>query len=284
MKRIIICDSGLGGLNIASHFFTIPGGAEAEPCELIYFNAYPEKGRGFNTLPDERAQENQFRSVLEGMIPFAPDLCLIACNTLSIVWERLRAWWQPPFPVSGIVEAAVDVMADALKEEPGASIIILGTKTTVESGVYPERLLRRGIAGDRVHSLGCPGLPTVLESDPASAAIRDRIAGIAGEAVKQLQPRPAKLLLGLCCTHFGFAEPLWLGEFEKAFGIPVEIVNPNDRFGGGLRAVSFRYLARIPLFGGARDNIGRFFAVSAPAITEALQTAEPKPALFELNP
>ena len=283
MKRIIICDSGLGGLNIAGHFFSGTGDS-ADPCELIYFNAYPEKGRGFNTLPDQRAQEEQFRSALEGMIPFAPDRCLIACNTLSIVWERLNTWWQPPFPVSGIVESAVDAMIEAMKAEPDASILILGTKSTVESGVYPERLIRRGIAGERIYSLGCPGLPTVLESDPASAEVRDRIAGYAEEAVKQLRPRPAKFLLALCCTHFGFAEPLWRSEFEKVFGgIPVGIVNPNDRFGCGLRAVSFRYLARIPLFAGARDNIGRFFAASAPAVTEALRTAEPEPALFKLN-
>ena len=120
MKRIIICDSGLGGLNIAGHFFSVTDDS-AEPCELIYFNAYPEKGRGFNTLPDQRAQEEQFRSALEGMIPFAPDRCLIACNTLSIVWERLRAWWQPPFPVSGIVESAVNAMIEAMKAEMAAS-------------------------------------------------------------------------------------------------------------------------------------------------------------------
>ena len=50
MKRIVVCDSGLGGLNIAGGFFAAP--PSAEPCELIYFNAYPEAGRGFNTLPD----------------------------------------------------------------------------------------------------------------------------------------------------------------------------------------------------------------------------------------
>lgn len=283
MKRIIVCDSGLGGLNIAGHFFSAANSSNAEPCELIYFNAYPEAGRGFNTLPDERSQENQFRRVLEGMIPFEPDLCLVACNTLSIVWERLRAWWQPPFPVSGIVETAVDAMAEAMTREPGASMIVLGTKSTVASNVYPERLIRCGIAGERIISLGCPGLATVLESDPASAEVRDRIAGYAREAPERFPRRPSKLLLGLCCTHFGFAATLWRSEFEKAFGVPVETVNPNDRFGSGLRAVSFRYHARIPLFAGARDNIGRYFAASAPAIAEALREAKPEPDLFKLD-
>lgn len=281
MKRIIVCDSGLGGLNIAGHFFSASCGT-AEPCELIYFNAYPEKGHGFNALPDERSQEELFRRVLEAMIPFSPDLCIIGCNTLSVVWERLRAWWQPPFPVSGIVNTAVDAMADALREEPDAPMLILGTKTTVGSGIYQERLFRRGISADRLSSLGCPGLPTILESDPASTEVRNRIAGYAREMLERFPRRPSKLLLAFCCTHFEFASSLWQSEFEKVFGIPVKIVDPNNHFDCNFHAVSFRYLARIPLFAGARDNIGRFFAVSAPAITGALQDAKPDPDLFKL--
>ena len=282
MKRVIVCDSGLGGLNIAGHFFS-PRQASAEPCELVYFNAYPEAGRGFNMLPDDRAREALFRNVLEGMARFAPDLCLIACNTLSIVWDRLGAYWRPSFPVAGIVDAAVEAMAGALEKNDGASMLILGTKSTVASGVYPERLARRGIEPGRLHSLGCPGLATLLESDPVAPEVRERIAGYAREACEKFRFGPAKLLLALCCTHFGFAAPLWREEFEKAAGVPVGIVDPNDRFGGDLRAEKFSYHARIELFPGAREGIGRYFAASAPAIADALRNAKPEPALFALE-
>ena len=284
MKRIVVCDSGLGGLNIAGHFFAPRDGrTQEEICELIYFNAYPEAGLGFNALPDERAQETMFRNVLEGMIPFAPDLCLVACNTLSIVWERLRTYWRPPFPVDGIIDVAVEAMYEALREEPGAEILILGTKSTSESGLYPARLLKRGIEAERIHSLPCPGLATLLESDPGAPDVRERIAGYARESHRQIHPCPSKLLLGLCCTHFGFAAPLWKQEFEWEFGIPAGIVNPNDHFGGNFRAGTFRYHARIELFPGARDNIGRYFAGSAPAIAEALRFAKAEPSLFKLT-
>jgi glutamate racemase len=283
MKRIVVCDSGLGGLNIAGHFFDPQAGLDREPCELIYFNAYPEAGRGFNALPDERAQEALFRNALEGMIPFAPDLCLVACNTLSIVWERLRTYWQPPFPVAGIIDSAVDAMTEALTKEPEAGILILGTKSTAASGIYPARLEERGIGTDRIHSLGCPGLATMLESDPGAADIRVRIASHAREAHERIRPIPAKLLLGLCCTHFGFAAPIWKQEFEREFGIPVGIVDPDEHFGGNFRAGKFSYHARIELFPGARDNIGRYFAASAPAIAAALRDAKAEPGLFELT-
>lgn len=281
MKRIVVCDSGLGGLNVAAHFFS-PRRAAVEHCELIYFNAYPEAGRGFNTLPDDRARETQFRKVLEGVARFEPDLCLVACNTLSIVWERLKAHWRPAFPVAGIIDAAVEAMTGALEREPGSAMLILGTKSTVASGLYPERLARRGVGAGRIRSLGCPGLATLLESDPGSPEVVTRIAGYAGEARELFPDTPAKLQLALCCTHFGFAAPLWRREFARVFGIPVGIVDPNDRFDGNFQAEKFSYHSRIGLFAGARDNIGRFFAASAPAISDALRKAKPESTIFEL--
>ena len=281
MKRIIVCDSGLGGLNIAGHFFSRRGDG-AEPCELIYMNAYPEADKGFNKLPDDQAQEALFRKVLEGISRFSPDLCMIACNTLSIIWERLKEYWRPPFQVVGIIDAAVGAMAEAMKREPAASILILGTKSTAASGIYPKQLAVCGIEANRILSLGCPGLATLLESDPAARTIRERIAVHAVEARKLFPARPEKLLLALCCTHFGFAAPLWREEFERSFGIPVGLVDPNDHFGGGFRAEKFSYHARIGLFPGARDNISRYFDRSAPAIAAALRNAKPESTLFEL--
>ena len=220
--------------------------------------------------------------MLEGIGRFAPDLCLVACNTLSIVWEKLKTYWRPAFPVAGIIDAAVEAMAVAMDGEPNSSLLILGTKSTAASGLYPERLTRRGIAAGRISSLGCPGLATLLESDPGSPEVVTRIAGHAREARALFPVLPAKLQLGLCCTHFGFAAPLWRREFARVFGIPVGIVDPNDRFDGNFQAEEFSYHSRIGLFAGARDNIGRFFAASAPAISDALRNAKPESTIFEL--
>ena len=183
MKRIIVCDSGLGGLNIASRFFC--GENEGmEPCELIYFNAYPSAVCGFNKLPSLQAQEEVLRDVLVSMKKFSPDLCLIACNTLSIVYERLLTWYTPAFPVQGIVDAAVEGMFLALEKAPESSLLILGTKSTVESQVYEKRLQERNISPERIKGLACPGLATLLESDPSSAEVRKNIAAYAIQAAE----------------------------------------------------------------------------------------------------
>ena len=281
MKRIVVCDSGLGGLNIAQRFFC--AGENAGKCELLYFNAYPAPGMGFNDLDSDHEREEMLHNVLAGIGRFAPDLCLIACNTLSIIWEKLSVRCRPPFPVAGIVEAAAKTMAEALRRRPDASRLILGTRSTVESGVYPERLAAAGTEKSRICSLMCPGLATLLESGPGAPEVQERIAGYAKEALGKFPKLPERLVLGLCCTHFGFAAPVWKREFERAFGVPVEIADPNRALAADFAAESFAYHARIELFPGAREKMSEYFEPKAPAIAAALRNAHPEPELFELD-
>lgn len=282
MKKVIVCDSGLGGLNIASHFFH-PGKAEKECCELIYFNAYPSQTCGFNKLTSAREQEEVFRDVLESMKKFDPDLCLIACNTLSIVFERLKKWYTPAFEVGGIVDAAIDSMYETLKNSPGSSMLILGTKSTVESGVYAEKLVEKGIDRIRIKGLACPGLATLLESDPESPAVQKEIAQYAEKAAKIFEEAPQKLFCALCCTHFGFASDLWRKEFSLRFKGFDSLVNPNDLLGNEFYTEKFTYLSRIDFFPGAREAMCSYFGKNTPQISQGLQCAESDPALFPFS-
>lgn len=276
MKRVIVCDSGLGGLNVAGRFFTAPGKATGEKCEIIYFNAYPARGSGFNSLPDPGSQEELFRVVLESMKKYSPDLCLIACNTLSIVYERLAAWYQPEFPVMGIVESAVVAMAETLAADPGSSLLILGTETTVRSGVYVDRLVEKGFDPGRISSLACPGLATMLETDPASGAVTAEVSRYAALAASKLSGIKGRLYLALCCTHYAFAGKLWLEKFSSRFPGGVALIDPNRVLAEtcGFQAVDFSYLSRMEFAPGARENMSRCFADFAPEISGALLTAE----------
>ena len=73
MKTLIVCDSGLGGLDIAASFFR-----KNEPAEwdLIYFNAFPDAKIGYNDLADDRMKEDVFQNVLESMERYSPAMCL----------------------------------------------------------------------------------------------------------------------------------------------------------------------------------------------------------------
>ena len=278
MKRVIVCDSGLGGLNIAARFFS--GNSDSEKCELIYFNAYPAKDCGFNKLASEREQEEVFRDVFEGMKKFSPDLCLIACNTLSIVYERLKKWYVPPFEVAGIVDAAVDGMFDVLLKNPESSMLILGTKSTVESGMYLHKLIEKGIESERVRGLACPGLATLLESDPSSDEVQKKIAAYAVQAAELFEKAPQKLYCALCCTHFGFASEIWERDFAKVFENFAGLVNPNELLGTGFAAADFSYHSKIDFFTGARESMSAYFADKAPKIADVLQNAVYNDELF----
>ncbi|MBE6356601.1 MAG: hypothetical protein E7058_05765 [Lentisphaerae bacterium] len=281
MKTVIVCDSGLGGLNIAAGFFQ----RELqifEPCRLVFFNAYPAKDMGFNQLPDERSQEELFRRVLEGMKRFSPDVCLIACNTLSIIYERLAQWYTPQFPVIGIVDAAVKKMCEALQHTPGSQLLILGTKSTVGSGAYARKLQAAGIAADRIKALACPGLATLLESDPSAVEVAEKITAYAVEAEKLLDKNASKIFPALCCTHFEFAEKLWFQQFDRRFPGKVEIINPNRAFPAEISPAECQYSARIGFFPGAKAAMTEYFA-GIPALVQALENAEIDPDLFNIK-
>lgn len=281
MKTVIVCDSGLGGLNIASGFFNDEN-RHFEPCNLIYFNAYPAKDAGFNKLPDERSQEELFREVLESMKKFSPDMCLIACNTLSIVYERLTQWYTPEFPVVGIVDAAVNKMFAELQKNPGSQLLILGTKSTVESQVYAKKLIAAGIDPARITGLGCPGLATLLEADPQAPEVAAKIAQYAAEAGTLIDKKAAKLFLGLCCTHFEFAGDLWVKEFDRLKPGKVAVINPNKAFTAEIFPAECRYVSRIEFFPGAKEAMIRYFAGIKP-LTLALENAGCDPELFRFS-
>ncbi|MBR7105206.1 MAG: aspartate/glutamate racemase family protein [Lentisphaeria bacterium] len=282
MKRIIVCDSGLGGLNIASHFFKRPE-TKDNGCELIYFNAYPSASCGFNKLPSPRAQEEVFQNVLEGMKKFSPDLCLIACNTLSIVYERLKKYYTPAFPVQGIIGAAAEGMFSALERVPEASLLILGTKSTVESGVYAQKLIEKGISPGRIRSLACPQLATALESNPTDIGVFGSITGFALKSVQLFDRKPEKLFLGLCCTHFAFASGIWLKAFSRAVCPDVELIDPNELFDADFCAKSFTYKSKIKFFPGSQKSMCKYFQRFSPAIASALRSAVPDSELFDFK-
>lgn len=280
MKRILICDSGIGGLNIAARFFR--PGATGEDAEILYFNAYPTVNKGFNAIENPRDQEDLFRIVLEAMTPFSPDVCLIACNTLSIIAQRLMRYYKAAFPVQGILDPATEKMASALRGNETFPLLLLGTKTTMDSGFYPQQLIRQGVDKSRIFSLAVPGLATQLESGIDTPEVAKTIAVCAGQAKELLPPGTEKLYLGLCCTHFGFASRIWEREFSAVFKVKPTLLDPDQWFGGNAAGKKFQYVSRIPFFGDGQKTMMQFFSGSAPEISNALATAQSDPGLFQV--
>ena len=272
--RIAVCDSGLGGLDIAARLWS-KGGAG----ELFYFNVWPEVDRGFGKMePEERVQV--WERAFDGIMAYSPDLLVIGCNTLSVVHRRSSRLGDPRCPVVDIVDAAVDVCGTFLRENPGRKLLILGTAETVNSGCYRNMLIDSGIAPERIGGLPLPGLATLIENDPFSDSVRERMkSGLAELPSSDLSSHA----LGLCCTHFGYVSELWHEIFR-----PAALLNPNENI---LKNVAFpregegitvRFISRIPLSESKIAAMKGLFA-AAPPVAEALVHYEYVPDLYRVR-
>ena len=243
-SHIVITDSGLGGLSICAALeqglrgLSAPGG-----LRLTYVNAWPFEDRGYNDLPDAGARAQVFDAALARMAAMRPDRVLIACNTLSILYERTAFSRRPPVPVSGIVDAGVDLFAARLGEHPEASIVMIGTKTTIESGVHVARLRGRGIEARRMAAVPCHGLAGAIERDVDGPRTAEFVAECAARAAAAAPPG-AMLFLGLCCTHYGYIAVRLVDAVARLAARRVRALDPNLQ-------LTARLLADAAFVGGA---------------------------------
>jgi glutamate racemase len=225
--RIVITDSGLGGLSICAALERglRAAGPRRDVC-LTYVNAWPFEDRGYNDLPDEAARARVFDGALARMAEMRPDRILIACNTLSILYDRTAFSRRPAAAVHGIVEAGVELFARALGEDAASSILLVGTKTTIESGAHREGLERRGVDPARIAAVSCHGLAGAIERDVDGTRAAE-LVGACASAAAEAAPPGDPLLLGLCCTHYGYVAARLAGALARATGRTVRALDPN---------------------------------------------------------
>jgi glutamate racemase len=249
--HLVVTDSGLGGLSVCGELERllaarpVPGGVR-----VAYVNAWPDEGVGYNDLPDTAARTEVFDRALAAIEAMAPDWIAIACNTLSILYEHTahaRAADRPlsaqkverdrvsgssagtrrrRAPVVGIIDTGVALFRRALADDVDASIVLLGTKTTIDSGVHYRRLIEAGIDAGKVAAMPCHGLAGAIETDPAGERVRELIQRCSAGAARAARPG-GRLYLGLCCTHYTYVRE----RLEQAAGRysqrPALALDPN---------------------------------------------------------
>lgn len=234
--HVVITDSGLGGLSICAaleqHLRQAP---LRHRVRLTYVNAWPFEDRGYNDLPDAASRAGVFGRALASMNAMRPDRILIACNTLSILYPYTAFSRHPPVPVHGIVDAGVGLFAERLQGEPAASIVLTGTKTTIESGVHQDRLVSRGIDPARIGAVPCHGLAGAIEKDVDSAAVVALIDACTSAAAATAPPGTT-LYVGLCCTHYGYVAARLVEALTRKTGRRVSALDPNARLVSDLMA------------------------------------------------
>jgi glutamate racemase len=227
---IVITDSGLGGLSVAAAIEQqLQKYRVFRNVHLIFANALPDRDHPYNLMETTAEKVKVFDSALAGMSrTLKPDLILIACNTLSVVFPQTEFARSSDIPVIGIVEFGVDQIAQELDKDSSSSVIILGTPTTIGQHTHVDRLVARGFDSTRISTQACNMLETEIQADPTSDIVRSMIELYAMEALEKQPPtRTGELIVALCCSHYGFSRSVFQDVFQSVFERPVVIVDPN---------------------------------------------------------
>jgi glutamate racemase len=292
-RTVVITDSGLGGLLIGAGLEQrLRATAGDAPVRLVYVNAWPDEGHGYNELPDMGARAAVFDRALAAMTAYRPDLILIACNTLSVVYERTAFSRFPPVAVAGILDEGVALFAEELLRDPTAVLALFGTRTTIGSGEHVRRMSRRGLDESRVLAEACHGLAAAIDRDPGAPDV----PGLVEDCVHRVAPRlppDAPVYAGLACTHYGYVAESFRASLGRQTGGRVVILDPGDRVVGGLveglarrppeagaRPVSVEVVSKVRLGEAQRRAVAGRLAPLSATTAQALLQYRPIPHLF----
>ena len=228
--RIVTTDSGLGGLSITAELYErLKREKRFDELEMIFFNCRPSDESGYDALRDNESKVKAFSNALYAMTErFSPDLIIIACNTLSAIYEKTEFSNTSPVPVDGIIDVGIDEMGTFMKGNPHVHMLLFATPTTVNSKVHERILVEQGIAAERLHYQECRALPAAIDRNANSLEVRNMIREFMTEVFSKTNGQ--EFAVSLLCTHFPYSLPIFREEAERYKGFSGDIINPNSIF------------------------------------------------------
>jgi len=228
--KIVVTDSGLGGLSVAARLFNMLKKERVFPTpELIFVNALPETNRGYNTMPDTKLKINTFNRVLEGIEHyFKPSIIAIACNTLSAIADGTKYYRDYQNKIINIIEIAVEMLLRSIYDIREANLIILGTETTILSGVYQNHFIKAGIDKKQLIPTICSGLASAIELDSKSENTKLIIERCISDAFERIVNKQNKSYVLLACTHYGYTANQIYDSFKDKGLTDFELIDLND--------------------------------------------------------
>ncbi|HEY8162127.1 glutamate racemase [Methylocystis sp.] len=208
--KILVFDSGLGGLTVYSEIIRLWPGADYVYCADDAGFPY-----GSWKEPDLIARVLQ---VIEKLIAeHAPDMVVIACNTAStIVLPALRDRW-PRIPFVGTVPA----IKPAAERSRSHLISVLGTPGTVARD-YTQHLISQFAAHCCVTLVGSSLLAQLAEARMQGRSVCDEdIAAEMSLCFKEDEGARTDAVV-LACTHY----PLLVEDFRRLAPWPVDWIDP----------------------------------------------------------
>ncbi len=292
---IVVTDSGLGGLSVAADLAArLPASGIAKSARIVFVNALLDDAIGYNDLKLEKDKLRVFDAALAAMESrYRPDLILVACNTLSVLYDRTEHAKARRTETVTIVGMGAELIERTIKERPGSTAVIFGTKTTIESGAYPRLLVAGGVPADRIVGEPCHRLAGSIERGAASDETAAYIGTFVKEALGKLPPGTGPLVASLNCTHYGYAMDLWRKTFA-GLGYPgVTILDPNPlmtdlvlKEGSPRRHpstdVTVEVVSKVKIGPDVQRSLGALLRTVSPATADALANYRWEPDLFDV--
>lgn len=291
---IAVTDSGLGGLSImADAVERMRQSKIFQKVNFVFFNALFSKEGGFNRLKTRKEKIQIFDSALKSMEEnYNPDLILVGCNTLSVIYDDTSFSEEASIPVVGIVEAGVDLIAQKLETSPESKVIIFGTHTTISEETHKKKLEENGIPSQRIIVQACPELVNYIEKGYDSDETEMLISAYVDEALHKMEDTQSPLYVSLNCTHFGYSLDLWEEAFRSSKVKPLGFLNPNSKMLDFLfeseernrfdeTEISIRVVSMVEIGKEKIESIGKRLGENSPQTSQALSNYELKPNLFK---
>ncbi len=291
--RIVVTDSGLGGISVLAELehrlSKIP---VFQNVELIFFNALYSKDLGYNEMKSSEEKARVFNNSLYAIQnSYKPDVILIACNTLSVVYPMTQFSKQSKTKVEGIVKAGVELFLEYLKKENNSSIILFGTPTTIDSNLHKSLLIENGINEHRIINQSCPILESEIQDDPESVKVKELIRKYVIEARDKIVNKTGRVYAGFCCTHYGYSSDMFLNVMNNELGNNVEILNPNNKMVESLiegriveykdPAISVEVVSQVEIYEHEKRALTKILKTDAPITVAAIEDYKHRPNLFD---
>jgi glutamate racemase len=185
--RVGVFDSGVGGLTVVKSIL------KANLFEEIVY--YGDTARVPYGTKDKTTIISYSLEALEFFKNFEIDMFIIACNTASAyALEELQK--NTNIPVIGVIESGVEA-TKLLNLQKDSHIVVLGTKATIQSGLYAKHLKNVGFTN--INSIATPLFVPLVE-EGLGGKILDESMKHYFKDIKNVDV----VILG--CTHFPLIE------------------------------------------------------------------------------
>lgn len=211
-----VFDSGVGGLTVVKEIMRqLPGE------NMIYFGDTARVPYGSKS---KKTVLKYSRQIVHFLRKNEVKAIVVACNTASaLALDEIKQ--EIDIPIIGVVEPGAKMAAESTKTN---SIGIIGTESTIKSGIY-SKFLRNLDADITVVSRACPLFVPLVEEGLLEDRITDDVIERYLHELKEYGID--SLILG--CTHY----PLIRNAIKRYMGAEVNLINPAYETAKSLKAI-----------------------------------------------